>query len=81
MWDVDGNRYIDASSGPICSNIGHGNQHVASATYQQTLKLDFALPPRAFTGGGANPGEQRSACGHRYRGRIRHRSRDRTPTG
>ena len=31
MWDVEGNRYIDVSSGPVVSNIGHGNAHVAAA--------------------------------------------------
>ena len=49
MWDTDGNRYIDASSGPICSNIGHANQHVANRLYQQALKLDFAYPRVART--------------------------------
>lgn len=49
MWDVDGNRYIDASSGPICNNIGHANQHVANSMYQQVLKLDFAYPRVART--------------------------------
>ena len=44
MWDVEGNRYIDASSGPICSNIGHANFQVAQAMYSQALKLDFAYP-------------------------------------
>ena len=26
MWDEEGNEYIDASSGPVVSNIGHGNE-------------------------------------------------------
>lgn len=25
LWDTQGKRYIDASSGPIVCNIGHGN--------------------------------------------------------
>ncbi len=49
MWDTAGNRYIDASSGPICSNIGHANRHVARCMYQQALKLDFAYPRVART--------------------------------
>ena len=31
MWDSEGNRYIDVSSGPVVSNIGHGNGRVAAA--------------------------------------------------
>ena len=32
MWDEEGNEYIDASSGPVVSNIGHGNRHVAETS-------------------------------------------------
>ena len=42
MWDEDGNEYIDASSGPVVSNIGHGNDRVADAMAQQARQLDFA---------------------------------------
>jgi 4-aminobutyrate aminotransferase-like enzyme len=24
LWDVTGRRYLDASSGPVVSNLGHG---------------------------------------------------------
>ncbi len=42
MWDTDGNRYIDASSGPIVSNIGHGIESVADAMAKQVREMDFA---------------------------------------
>ncbi len=42
MWDEQGNEYIDASSGPVVSNIGHGNHRVAEAMAEQAKRLDFA---------------------------------------
>ncbi|MFC3320668.1 aminotransferase family protein [Mesorhizobium cantuariense] len=44
MYDDKGNAYIDGSSGPIASNIGHGNRRVADAMYQQAITLDYAYP-------------------------------------
>ncbi len=42
MWDTDGRRYIDASSGPVVSNIGHGNKRVLEAMIEQAKKVAFA---------------------------------------
>lgn len=42
MWDDQGNRYIDASSGPVVSNIGHGSEVVAQAMASQARTMDFA---------------------------------------
>ena len=42
MEDDEGNRYIDVSSGPVVSNIGHGNEYVAEAMYRQAKTMDFA---------------------------------------
>lgn len=42
IWDVDGKRYIDGSSGPMVSNIGHGNPHVIAAMKQQLDQGPFA---------------------------------------
>ena len=42
MWDEDGNGYIDVSSGPVVSNIGHGNPRVAEAMARQAREMDFA---------------------------------------
>ncbi len=42
MWDDAGTAYIDVSSGPVVSNIGHGNEHVAEAMATQARRMDFA---------------------------------------
>ena len=42
MSDEDGHDYIDVSSGPVVSNIGHGNTRVAEAMAEQARTLDFA---------------------------------------
>jgi adenosylmethionine-8-amino-7-oxononanoate aminotransferase len=41
LWDVDGKRYIDASSGPMVSNIGHSNPRVLAAMKKQMDKATF----------------------------------------
>ena len=42
MWDEEGNEYMDVSSGPVVSNLGHGNVAVAEAMARQARELDFA---------------------------------------
>jgi adenosylmethionine-8-amino-7-oxononanoate aminotransferase len=42
LWDTEGKRYIDASSGPVVSNIGHGNERVVSAMTEQARKVAYA---------------------------------------
>ena len=42
MWDEDGRDYIDLSSGPVVSNIGHGNEVVAEVMARQASTVDFA---------------------------------------
>lgn len=42
LWDTSGKRYIDASSGPIAVNLGHGNERVMQAAMQQMQKVSFA---------------------------------------
>ncbi len=46
IWfeDTDGNRYLDASSGPVVSNLGHGNQRVLAAMARQAAECAFAFP-------------------------------------
>src|SRR5579875_2021845 len=44
LWDADGNRTIDLSSGPIACNIGHGNPRVLEAMIAQAKKIAFAAP-------------------------------------
>ena len=42
MYDVDGKRYIDASSGAMVSNIGHSDPRVVAAMTAQLEKASFA---------------------------------------
>lgn len=44
LWDEHGNRYIDVSSGPVVSNIGHGRAEIAEAMARQARTVDFAYP-------------------------------------
>ncbi len=41
MWDVNGKRYIDGSSGAMVSNIGHSNPNVLAAMQAQMDKSTF----------------------------------------
>lgn len=41
VWDDAGNRYIDVSSGPVVSNIGHGNPRILEAMTAQNKQLTF----------------------------------------
>ena len=49
LWTQDGTRYIDVSSGPVISNIGHGNRKVAEATKAQAEMLAFSYCRQART--------------------------------
>jgi adenosylmethionine-8-amino-7-oxononanoate aminotransferase len=41
LWDTNGKKYIDASSGPMVSNIGHSNQNVLNAMKKQMDRSTF----------------------------------------
>ena len=41
MWDVDGKRYLDGSSGAMVCNIGHSNERVLDAMRRQMEKATF----------------------------------------
>ncbi len=41
MWDVDGKRYLDGSSGAMVCNIGHSNPNVLDAMRRQMDKSTF----------------------------------------
>jgi adenosylmethionine-8-amino-7-oxononanoate aminotransferase len=43
LWDQDGKRYIDGSSGPQTANIGHGNARVREAMVLQAEKVSYAF--------------------------------------
>ncbi|KYO68621.1 aspartate aminotransferase family protein [Thermovenabulum gondwanense] len=42
LWDNKGKKYIDACSGALVSNIGHGVDEVIEAIYEQMKKVEFA---------------------------------------
>jgi len=42
IWDVEGNRYLDGSSGAMVANIGHSNERVLAAMREQMEKATFA---------------------------------------
>ena len=46
VWfeDTEGRRYMDASSGPVVSNLGHGNRRVLDAMHAQAEAVAFAFP-------------------------------------
>lgn len=41
MWDTDGRRYLDGSSGAMVCNIGHSNPNVLAAMQRQMEKSTF----------------------------------------
>ena len=41
MWDTDGNRFIDGSSGAMVCNIGHSNPRVLAAMQAQMARSTF----------------------------------------
>jgi adenosylmethionine-8-amino-7-oxononanoate aminotransferase len=44
LWDADGRRLIDVSSGPVANNLGHGNKRVLAAMHAQADKVTFVHP-------------------------------------
>lgn len=57
LWDVDGKRYLDGSSGAMVSNIGHSNRHVLDAMRAQMEKSTFGYRLHFET----EPGERLAA--------------------
>lgn len=43
LWDEDGRRFLDGSSGPMTCNIGHGNRVVIDAMRAQLEAVTFAM--------------------------------------
>jgi adenosylmethionine-8-amino-7-oxononanoate aminotransferase len=43
VWieDAEGNRYLDASGGPLVVNVGHGRKEIARAVYDQIRQCDY----------------------------------------
>ena len=47
LYDNQGNEYIDASSGPVTTNLGHGNPNIINAIKRQLDELSFTFPSTA----------------------------------
>lgn len=41
LYDVDGKKYLDASSGAITANIGHGVEEIVDAMNEQAKRVSF----------------------------------------
>lgn len=41
IWDRDGQAYLDGMAGLWCVNVGYGRPELASAMYEQTLRLSY----------------------------------------
>jgi adenosylmethionine-8-amino-7-oxononanoate aminotransferase len=41
FYDKSGKRYIDGSSGALVSNLGHGDERIAQAYFEQAKKVEF----------------------------------------
>lgn len=41
LWDDQGRRYLDAASGALVSNLGHGRADIAEVLARQARELDF----------------------------------------
>ncbi len=44
LYDYEGNRYLDFSSGLMNVNIGHGNQRVTRAVVEQMQQVSYVTP-------------------------------------
>jgi len=44
LYDERGNRYLDATSGAVVSNLGHSNPRVVAAMVEQAHRVTFAYP-------------------------------------
>jgi taurine--2-oxoglutarate transaminase len=44
LYDTDGKRYLDFSSGLVAVNLGHGHRALADAIAEQARRLTFAPP-------------------------------------
>lgn len=49
LFDDTGKKYIDASSGAVAANLGHSNEKIAKAMYDQATKVGFVHTMRFET--------------------------------
>jgi adenosylmethionine-8-amino-7-oxononanoate aminotransferase len=41
LYDMEGNRYLDASSGAVTANIGHGVEEIINSMHEQAKRVSF----------------------------------------
>ncbi|MDA8200331.1 MAG: aspartate aminotransferase family protein [Thermaerobacter sp.] len=46
LWDAEGRRYLDGSSGALVANLGHGRREIVDAMAQQAGSVAFAHTQR-----------------------------------
>lgn len=46
LFDTDGKRYLDGSSGALVANLGHGRSEIARAMQEQAARVGFAHTAR-----------------------------------
>jgi len=61
VWDTTGRRYIDATSGPVAVNLGHGNPRVLRAIQEQSSRVCFAYPSAFESASNLGLGERLAA--------------------
>jgi putrescine aminotransferase len=44
LYDEDGQRYLDASGGPMAVNLGHGDPRIAAAVAEQMARFSYCHP-------------------------------------
>lgn len=49
IYDANGKKYIDASGGPICVNVGHGRQEIVKALAEQAGRAAYIHGPMFTT--------------------------------
>ena len=49
LFTEDGESYIDGSSGAVAANLGHSNESIAKAMYEQAMKVGFVHTMRFET--------------------------------
>jgi len=42
LWDSNGKKYVDACSGALVSNVGHGVEEIRDAIFDQLKEVEFA---------------------------------------
>ena len=64
LFDLEGKTYLDAASGAVTANIGHGVAEIIEAMQEQAKKVSFVYRSQ-FTSEAAEKLAKKIAIGHR----------------